>query len=168
MRAAGRAAPVEAALRLARVPRPVLLRELRLRDLAATSQRADVGAIVFEWEQRHPVRAVDDRAVLVDRRPLCDLAVRLHDRRELDTHAKRLLTAQVVAVAASCVPAAVHVRAAADGRRRSAACSMSSALRPAVQPGAVAAHRAAGDPVGAVRAARHAARGARRCTRGSR
>ena len=64
-----------------------------------TAQRADVGAVVFAWE-----RAIPFLPWTIVPYWTIDLfyAVSLFvcvDRRELDTHAKRLLTAQVVAVA---------------------------------------------------------------------
>src|SRR5205807_2960348 len=69
---------LEARLRLAGLPRTVLLRQLRLRELAGQPpqrrpfDRVSVGA-------RHSVSAVDDRSLLVDRPALRDLALPLHD-----------------------------------------------------------------------------------------
>ena len=84
-------------------------------------------------------------------------------RRELDTHARRLLTAQLVAV--TCFLAFplrfTFDRPDVGGGLSGFLFDALLRLRQAVQPGAVAAHRAARDPVGALRAARPA-RGARR------
>ena len=68
------------------------------------------------------------------------------------------------------VPAAIHVRAAGDRRRVRRPVHAADGLRPAVQPGAVAAHRAARHPLGAVRAQapRRRARAARRVVRADR
>ena len=63
-----------------------------------TAQRAEVGAVVFPWE--HAIPFLPWTIVpywTVDLFYAASLFVCV-DRRELDTHAKRLLTAQVVAV----------------------------------------------------------------------
>ena len=72
-------------------------------------------------------------------------------KRELDTHGRRLLTAQIVAVACFILFPLRFTFAQPETRRR---CRVpvrgADELRQAVQPGAVAAYRAAGDPVGAL------------------
>ena len=115
----------------------------------------NAGSIVFAWERAHPVPRLDDRALLVDHSVLRPVAVPLPRRGRARPLAAPLLTAQVVAVACfllfplrrpSCGrPTPGPARLPVRGARR---------LRQAVQPGAVAAHRAAGDHLGALCAPR--------------
>jgi hypothetical protein len=63
-----------------------------------SSQRPDVGFIVFAWERTDSATAMDDRPLLADRPALWPLATAVHDRRQLDTHACRLLLTQLLAV----------------------------------------------------------------------
>ena len=115
----------------------------------SAAQRADVPSLVFEWERAIPFWAwtiVPYWSIDV----LYGLSLFVcATRRELDTHAKRLLTAQLVAVACFvALPLRFSFeRPAADGVF-GAAVRRAGGLRPAVQPDAVAAHRAGGDPVG--------------------
>jgi hypothetical protein len=117
-----------------------------------TTQRAHVGSIVFGWE--HAVPFVPWTIVpywAIDALYGISLFV-CADKSELDTHARRLLTAQLVAIASFLLfPLRfTFARPDTDGALRRPVHSAVD-VRPAVQPGAVAAHRAARYPVGAVR-----------------
>ena len=84
-----------------------------------TSRRADIGAIVFGWEQHLPfVQWTILPYWSIDVLYAISLFV-CTSRRELDAHAKRLLTAQIVAV--SCFLAFplrfTFTRPPTDGRR---------------------------------------------------
>jgi hypothetical protein len=82
---------------MAPLPRAVLLCHYGLATWV-TAQRASVGSVVFAWE--HAVPFVPWTIVpywAIDVLYAISLFV-CTDRRELDTHAKRLLTAQVVAI----------------------------------------------------------------------
>ena len=78
--------------------RPVFLPQLRRRQLAGGAARAEVGSVVFDWERGIPflpwtivpywsIDAFYGLSLLV-----CT------SKAELDNHARRLLTAQIVAV----------------------------------------------------------------------
>ncbi len=132
----------------------------------ATAQRPHVGALVFDWERTIPFLPW----TIVPYWSI-DLLYGLSlftctDRRELDTHAKRLLTAQVVAVCCFLLFPLTFTfeRPVVDGIF-GWLFEVPGALRQAVQPGAFAARRAAGDPLGAVRARRDRQRLALRSSR---
>ena len=113
------------------------------------SQRDDVGSIVFWWERDIPFIAwtiVPYWSINL----FYGLSLLLNDTKSgVDRLAGRYLTAQLVAVACFiAVPADGDFRAAANERPAGLPVRGARRLRQAVQPGAVAAHRAAGDHLG--------------------
>ena len=153
--------------RVARIPRPVLLRDVCVANWTASLHTA-VPSIVFDWERHIPFLPWTIVPYwIID--ALYGISLFLcASKRELDTHALRLLTAQVVAVA--CFIAFPHrftfAHPPADGVFGALFDVLLGFDRPFNQA-AIAAHRTRGDPVDAVRAqdARRAARRGRRRVR---
>ena len=125
------------------------------RPIGSPSRRARCRrSIVFAWERADPVPGLDDRALLVDQRLLRRCRCSSAPREPSSTRTRAACSPRKL-IAVACfiaVPAALHFRAAgdADGVAGFLFAALAQ-LRPAVQPGAVAAHRAAGDPLGALR-----------------
>ncbi|KAG0959419.1 hypothetical protein G6F31_011674 [Rhizopus arrhizus] len=131
---------------------PVLLRQLRLRQLDGQPPCCAAGDGV-RLGDTHSVRAVDDRAVLVDRSVLCDLVLPVPAT--AGTGPARAAAVQRAGYRGGVFPAvavAFQLRTAGDRRCVRLAVRCAAGLRQAVQPGAVAAHRAADRAVGEVRA----------------
>ena len=141
---------------VAHVPGAVLLRDLRIGQLArlAAHRRAVAGV---RLGAPNPVPRLDDHPVLVDQRVLWAVTVRLrHQGRARHPRAPLAHRAGRGGDLLHPGAAALHFHAAGDARLRGLFVCGADRLRQAVQPGAVAAHRLAGDPVGAVRPARPA------------
>ena len=127
------------------------------RQLARLAARTTSARSCSRWEHAHPVPRLDDHSVLVDQRVLRPVAVRLRNagraRHAWPAPAHR---ADRRGRLLHSVSAALHFQQPDDRRPCRLSVRRAGELRPAVQPGAVAAHRAAGDPVGALRAHRAA------------
>ena len=129
--------------RLAAAPWPVLLRQLRLRNL---DQQPAPGCRLHRLRLGTPysVATMDDHSLLADRRALRRLATVVHDPTTA-RHAR--LPPAVHATAGSellpALPLALHFRTGRSGWRLRLAVRCPDEFRPTLQPSAVAAHRTA-------------------------
>src|SRR5690606_24456062 len=133
---------------LAGVSRTVLLRQLRPGHLAdqPARRRRQSGVRLGEPPA---VLGLEHRALLVDRPALRPVAVPLPE--PPGTGSSRPAPAQRAAGGGRLLPAlaaALHLHAPGHGRRVRPAVRTPRRLRQTVQPGALAAHRAAGDSLG--------------------